>query len=510
MLGFSPLSSAPLGSAGDAPTPVILAPISGVQGNSQAGVLGFTTVQQPTQGITGVEATAEVTDQPIARQPASVSLTGFDLTAEDDIKPVTLIIGSYFSLYVLPEHTAELGTLPLTGFNYVASVDSAGELTTEVSAVGVAKVASVGGVETTSEIGSVVASVDMNQGITGFDVSAENGTLSVVVHAFVDISGVDATLEVTRMPHVPVDTTISTGFENTLEVEELANTPVDTTISTGFENTLETDDLGNTPVVKIIGSAGVNTTQVGELENTPKQVTITGFGPVTFVGTLGNLNADRTVVGVEAVSQVKAPLNDPGIGITTGAEGTLESEGLANRSTLQVVAGYEHTLELEELDNESSIQVISGSEATQELTNFQGIPIATDSVNHLVQVSGVEATGELTTVQTSRNPSALLYPWEMEAQLGNVVALSVADVEISGQELTTEVGAAPTVSLITTRVVPLTGFDLTNSLGNVSVDGIVVDFETLAQNFEIARNVIPEALASRKVFPIAGARKLAA
>jgi hypothetical protein len=85
MLGFSPLASGSLGSAGDASTPVILAPISGVQGNSQAGVLGLTAVQQPTQEITGVEATGEVTDQPIASQPAFVSLTGFDLTAEDDL-----------------------------------------------------------------------------------------------------------------------------------------------------------------------------------------------------------------------------------------------------------------------------------------------------------------------------------------------------------------------------------------------------------------------------------------
>ena len=488
MLGFSPLASATLASTGDAQVPVTLAPVTGVQATGQTGVLGLTTVQQPTQEITGVEATGEVTDQPIARQPAFVSLTGFDLTAEDDIKPVTLIIGSYFSVYVLPEHTAELGTLPLTGLTRVIEVTSAGELTTEVSAVGVAKVASVGGVETTSEIGSVVASVDMNQGITGFDVSAENGTLSVVVHAFVDVSGVDATLEITRMPHVPVITEITDSFERTLELEGLDNDPVITTISTGFENTVETDDLGNTPVVQ----------------------GISGFGPSTFVGNLGNTSVSRTIVGVEVTGETKAPINDPAVATTTGAEGILESEGLANRSPLQVVAGYEHTLELEELDNESVIQVISGSEATQELTNFQGMPIATDSVNHLVQVSGVEATGELAPVQTSRNPSALLYPWEMEAQLGNVVALSVADVEISGQELTTEVGAAPTVSLITTRVVPLTGFDLTNSLGNVSVDGIVVDFETLAQNFEIARNVIPEALASREVFPIAGARRLAA
>ena len=488
MLGFSPLSSAPLGSAGDAPIPVILAPISGVQGNSQAGVLGFTTVQQPTQGVTGVEATAEVTDQPIARQPASVSLTGFDLTAEDDIKPVTLIIGSYFSLYVLPEHTVELGTLPLTGLTRVIEVTSAGELTTEVSAVGVAKVAYVDGVEATSEVGSVVASVDMDKGITGFDLSTENGTLSIVVNTFVDISGVDATLEITRMPHVPVITEVTDSFERTLELEELDNDPVITIISTGFENTVETEDLGNTSVVQ----------------------GIFGFGPSTFVGNLGNTPVSRTIVGVEATGETKSPINDPSVATTTGAEGTLESEGLANSTALRVVAGYEHTLELGELDNESVIQGISGSEATQELTNFQGMPIASDSVNHLVQVSGVEATGELAPVQTSRNPSALLYPWEMEAQLGNVVALSVADVEISGQELTTEVGSAPTVSLITARVVPLTGFDLTNSLGNVSVDGIVVDFETLAQNFEIARNVIPEALASRKVFPIAGARKLAA
>ena len=485
MLGFSPIASSPLGAI---PKPAIVVPISGVQAIGQTGVLGFTTVQQPTQEITGVEATAEVTDQPVISQPASVSLTGFDLTAEDDIKPVTLIIGSYFSVYVLPEHTAELGTLPLTGFNYVASVDSAGELTTEVSAVGVAKVAYVDGVESTGEIGSVVASVDMNQGITGFDLSAETGTLSAIVNAFTDATGLEATSEITRLIHVPVITEVTDSFERTLELEELVNDPVITIISTGFENTVETEDLGNTPVVQ----------------------GISGFGPNTFVGNLGNTPISRTIVGVEATGETKAPINDPAVATTTGAEGTLESEGLANRSPLQVVAGYEHTLELEELDNESVIQGISGSEATQELTNFQGMPIPSDSVNHLVQVSGVEATGEVTAVRTSRNPSALLYPWEMEAQLGNVVALSVADVEISGQELTTEVGSAPTVSLITARVVPLTGFDLTNSLGNVSVDGIVVDFETLAQNFEIARNVIPEALASRKVFPIAGARKLAA
>lgn len=488
MLGFSPLASGSLGSAGDASTPVILAPISGVQGNSQAGVLGLTAVQQPTQEITGVEATGEVTDQPIASQPAFVSLTGFDLTAEDDIKPVTLIIGSYFSVYVLPEHTAELGTLPLTGFNYVASVDSAGELTTEVSAVGVAKVAYVNGTEATGEVGTSVASVDMNQGITGFDLSADFTALSVVVHAFVDISGVDATLEITRMPHVPVVTEITDSFERTLELEELDNDPVITVVSTGFENTVETEDLGNTPVVQ-----GVS-----------------GFGPNTFVGNLDNTPVVRTVVGVEANGETKAPINDPAVATTTGAEGILESEGLANRSPLQVVAGYEHTLELDELDNESVIQGISGSEATQELTNFQGMPIATDGVNHLVQVSGVEATGEVTPVQTSRNPSALLYPWEMEAQLGNVVTLTGSFSNIIGLEVTAEVGVAPTVSLITTKVVPLTGFDLTNSLGNVSVDGIVVDFETLAQNFEIARNVIPEVLASREVTPILGNRKLAA
>ena len=488
MLGFSPLASATLASTGAATVPAVIAPVTGVQALGQVGVTGFTTVQQPTQEITGVEAVGEVTDQPIARQPASVSLTGFDLTVEDDIKPVTLIIGSYFTLLVLPEHTAELGTLPLTGFNYVASAESAGELTTEVSAVGVAKIAYVSGEEATSEIGSVVASVDMNQGITGFDLSTENGTLSVVVHAFTDATGLEATSEITRMPHVPVVTEITDSFERTLELEELVNDPVIAIISTGFENTSETEDLGNTPVVQ----------------------GISGFGPNTFVGNLGNTPVVRTIVGLEATGETKAPINDPAVAITTGAEGILESDGLANRSPLQVVAGYEHTLELDELDNESVIQGISGSEATQELTNFQGMPIATDSVNHLIQVSGVEATGELAPVQTSRNPSALLYPWEMEAQLGNVVALSVADVNVSGQELTTEIGAAPTVSLITTRVVPLTGFDLTNSLGNVSVDGIVVDFETLAQNFEIARNVTPEALASRKVFPIAGARKLAA
>ena len=488
MLGFSPLSSSTLASTGDIPVPAIIAPVDGVQASGQTGVLGLTTVQQPTQEITGVEATAEVTDQPIARQPASVSLTGFDLTAEDDIKPVTLIIGSYFSVYVLPEHTAELGTLPLTGLTRVIEVTSAGELTTEVSAVGVAKIAYVSGEEATSEIGSVVASVDMNQGITGLALSAENGTLSVVVHAFTDATGLEATSEITRMPHVPVITEVTDSFERTLELEELVNDPVITIISTGLEHLGEVEDLGNTPVVQ----------------------GISGFGPNTFVGNLGNTPVVRTIVGLEATGETKAPINDPAVAITTGVEGILESDGLANRTSLQVVAGYGFTLELEELDNESVTRVISGSEATQELTNFQGMPIATDSVNHLIQVSGVEATGELAPVQTSRNPSALLYPWEMEAQLGNVVALSVADVNVSGQELTTEIGAAPTVSLITTRVVPLTGFDLTNSLGNVSVDGIVVDFETLAQNFEIARNVTPEALASRKVFPIAGARKLAA
>jgi hypothetical protein len=44
----------------------------------------------------------------------------------------------------------------------------------------------VDGTESTGEVGTSVASVDMNQGITGLDLSADFTALSVVVHAFVD------------------------------------------------------------------------------------------------------------------------------------------------------------------------------------------------------------------------------------------------------------------------------------------------------------------------------------
>tara|TARA_R100001377_G_scaffold43808_2_gene24864 strand:+ start:7337 stop:8818 length:1482 start_codon:yes stop_codon:yes gene_type:complete len=493
MLGFTPIGGAPLGAV-TAPTPIILVPVTGVQASGQAGVLGFTTVQTPTQAIVGIEATAELTDQPLASQPASVSITGFGLTVEDDIKPVTLVIGSYVSLLPVSEHTAELGTLPLTGLTRVIEVITAGELTPELGVVGLSEVALVTGEEVTGELGTAVASISISTNISGIEATEELGTPTFLVNCFVYPVGVEAPSEITRLIHVPaiaeVTGTDTDSFEPTVAVQGLANVPVVTIIETGFDNTLQTNALGNIPVVEIVA----------------------GFGPATFVGNLGNTPVTREILGVEVTGEINDFLNDPAVALTTGTESIVETGGLANRCPVQVVAGFNKTLGLGELDNESVITILSGNDATQELADLQNMPIPSDSVSQLIQVSGLEGTGEVTAVRTSRNPSALLYPWEAEAQLGSVTTLTVSFAELSGSEVTVEVGSSPTVSLLTSRVISLTGIELTNSLGSLTTNGIVVDFSTLAQNFEIARNVKPEALANRKVFPSGaiGSRRLAA
>ena len=404
MLGFSPLSSSSLGSAGAASVPVVFAPVTGVQALGQTGVLGLTTVQNPTQEITGVEATVEVTDQPIARQHAFVSVTGFDITAEKNIAPVTLIIGSYFSVYAIPDCTAELGDLPLTGLTRVIEVTSAGELTAEVSAVGVAKVASVGGVETTSEIRSVLAFVDMNQGITGFDVSAEIGTLSVVVHAFVDISGVDATLEVTRMPHVPVIFEMQGGFEKSLQLEELSNEPVVTIISAGLEKTVQLESLDNTPVIQSL-SGVEGTIQLENLDNTSVIQLLSGVDGTIEVENLDNKPGNATRVGsLELIAQTEAVAIAHGCGIELA---DLECQASAGNVIVSI----------------AQRRTIIGVQAAQELNDLEAIFIAFPISIDISGVQAVTALGTVQLIEVVRVPFAKSLP----AGLSNFVFLSPAN-----------------------------------------------------------------------------------
>jgi len=429
MLGFSPLSSSSLGSAGAASVPVVFAPVTGVQALGQTGVLGLTTVQNPTQEITGVEATVEVTDQPIARQHAFVSVTGFDITAEKNIAPVTLIIGSYFSVYAIPDCTAELGDLPLTGLTRVIEVTSAGELTAEVSAVGVAKVASVGGVETTSEIRSVLAFVDMNQGITGFDVSAEIGTLSVVVHAFVDISGVDATLEVTRMPHVPVIFEMQGGFEKSLQLEELSNEPVVTIISAGLEKTVQLESLDNTPVIQSL--SGVDgTIEVENLDNTPVIQSLSGVEGTIQLENLDNTSVIQLLSGVDGTIEVENLDNKPGNATRVGS-----LELIAQTEAVAIAHGC--GIELADLECQASAgnvivsiaqrRTIIGVQAAQELNDLEAIFIAFPISIDISGVQAVTAVGTVQLIEVVRVPFAKSLP----AGLSNFVFLSPANANFA-------------------------------------------------------------------------------
>jgi len=445
MLGFSPLSSSSLGSAGAASVPVVFAPVTGVQALGQTGVLGLTTVQNPTQEITGVEATVEVTDQPIARQHAFVSVTGFDITAEKNIAPVTLIIGSYFSVYAIPDCTAELGDLPLTGLTRVIEVTSAGELTAEVSAVGVAKVASVGGVETTSEIRSVLAFVDMNQGITGFDVSAEIGTLSVVVHAFVDISGVDATLEVTRMPHVPVIFEMQGGFEKSLQLEELSNEPVVTIISAGLEKTVQLESLDNTPVIQSL--SGVDgTIEVENLDNTPVIQSLSGVE-----GTIQLENLDNTSV----------------IQLLSGVDGTIEVENLDNTPVIQSLSGVEGTIQLENLDNTSVIQLLSGVDGTIEVENLDNKP------GNATRVGSLELIAQTEAVAIAHGCGIELADLECQASAGNVIVSIAQRRTIIGVQAAQELNDLEAIFIAFPISIDISGVQAVTALGTVQLIEVV-------------------------------------
>ena len=425
MLSFSPLSSSPLASTGTASVPAVFAPITGVQALGQTGVLGLTTVQNPTQEITGLEVTGEVTDQPIARQHAVVSVAGFDITAEKNIANVSLIIGSYFSIYALPDCTAELGDLPLTGLTRVIDVGSAGELVTEISAVGVAKIAFIDGVEEVVELGSVVASVNLIKGILGFNLSAELTDLSVSVHAFTNLIGLDATLEVTRMNHIPVIFEVQGGFEKSLQLDDLSNEPVVTIISSGLEETVQLENLDNTPVIQsLIGVDG--TIEIEPFDNKPVIHTLIGVDGTIQLENLDNTSVIQSLIGVDGTIQIENLDNRSGNATRVGS-----LELIAQTEIVATAHGCGIELaDLECLASAGSVNVsiaqrrtILGVQALQELNSLEAIFIAFPISIGIGGVQAVTALGTVQLVEVVRVPFARSLP----AGLSNFVFLSPAN-----------------------------------------------------------------------------------
>ena len=99
MLGFSPLASSSIADVGADRLPI--AP------------------------VIGVEATGEVTNQPIAFQPVTVAISGVSATVSG-AESIGIMIGAFRTVFAL-NLTAELQPLPLTGLTRLMLIDSAGD-----------------------------------------------------------------------------------------------------------------------------------------------------------------------------------------------------------------------------------------------------------------------------------------------------------------------------------------------------------------------------------------------
>ena len=266
MLGFSPLSASPLADIGAKNLPVIK--------------------------VSGVEATGEVTDQPIAFQPVTVEISGVSGIISG-AESIGIMIGAFRTLFAL-NLTAELEPLPLTGLTRLMLIDSAGELTAENGIAGVPTVVQVAGIEATGAAGSPIASVSIAANLSGVSATAETSATTVIVDQNRPITGFGLAFELedlSNSPHVQ----IVSGFDLLSETEELANTPVIQSI-TGFDLLSETEELDNTPAVKPISGVAA-TIELEDVDNTPIVHSLVGLQGAIELNKVDNRPGNATKVG---------------------------------------------------------------------------------------------------------------------------------------------------------------------------------------------------------------------
>ena len=377
MLGFSPLSSATLAAVGAPSLPIVQ--------------------------ISGVEATGELTSQPIAFQPVTVAISGVSATVAG-AGYVDIMIGAYRTLYAL-NLTAELEPLPLTGLTRLMLIDSAGELTVENGLAGVPTVATVAGVEATGAVGLPIASVSIAANLSGVSLTASTTATTVIVDQ---------------------------------------NRPI-----TGFGLAFELEDLDNAPHLQAVSGFGL-ATETNDLANAPHVQPITGFGLAFELEDLDNTPVTKVIVGVEADATANQLDNLPAIKPISGITATLELNELDNTPIVQILGGLQGTLELNEVDNRPGNATKVNS---FELTGNAGD--VSSKLSAAVVLSGIDGIGQVGDVIGGGGHTKAIEGVEATQELGTAITLVMAypiDIGISqGQSLTISCGS---VTAVEVEIVP--------------------------------------------------------
>ena len=368
MLGFSPLASLTLADVGAESLPIAQ--------------------------ISGVEATGEVTNQPIAFQPVTVAISGVSATVSG-AESIGIMIGAFHTVFAL-NLTAELEPLPLTGLTRLMLINSAGELTAENGIAGVPTNVSVAGVEATGEVGSPIASVSIAASLSGLSATAETSATTVIVDQNRPIIGFGLALELEDLDNAPHLQVVS-GFGLSTETKNLVNSPHVQTVS-GLQALAELEELDNTPVIKAI--AGV------EADATANQ--------------LDNLPAVKQISGVAATLELENLDNTPIVHSLVGLQGALELNAVDNRpGNTTKIGGFELTGQTGNVSSKlSAAIVLVGIDGTGQVGNVSG------GGGHTRRIDGVEATQEL-------NPAITLvmaYPIDISISQGQNLTISCGSV----------------------------------------------------------------------------------
>jgi len=368
MLGFSPLASLSIADVGADRLPI--AP------------------------VIGVEATGEVTNQPIAFQPVTAPISGVSATVSG-AESIGIMIGAFRTVFAL-NLTAELEPLPLTGLTRLMLIDSAGELTVENGVAGVPTVVQLAGVEATGEVGLPIASVSIAADLTGVFATASTTATTIIVDQ-----------------NRPI-----TGFGLALELEDLDNAPHLQAVF-GFGLATETSDLVNSPHAQAIGGLQA-LGELKELDNTPVTKVIVGVEADATANQMGNLPASKPISGVTATLELNEVDNTPIIQPVVGLHGALELNEVDNRpGNATKVGSFELTGDAGDVSSKLSAAVV--------LSSVDGIGQVGDVIGgggHTKAIDGVEATQELGTAITL----VMAYPIDIGISQGQSLTISCGSV----------------------------------------------------------------------------------
>jgi len=373
MLGFSPLASAAL---------------------SEVGALVL-----PIAQVSGVEATSEVTDQPIALQPVTVAISGVSGTVTG-AESLGVMIGSFYTVFAL-NLTAELEPLPLTGLTRLMLIDSAGELIVENGIAGVPTVVQVAGVEATGAAGSAIGSVSIAASLSGVSATAETSATTVIVDQ---------------------------------------NKPI-----TGFGLAFELEGLDNAPHLQVVSGFGL-ATDTSDLVNSPHLQQISGLQALGELEELANTPATKVIVGVEALATANQLDNLPAVKPIDGITATLELNELDNTPIVHSLVGLQGTFDVNAVDNRPGNATKVGN---FELTGNAGD--VSSKLSAAVVLSGIHGIGQVGDVIGGGGHTKAIEGVEASQELGTAITLVIAfpiDIGISqGQSLTISCGSVTAVEI---------------------------------------------------------------